>query len=361
METIKNYLENMFMHMPNTAEVNKAKDELGQMMEDKYAELIEAGKSENEAVGTVIAEFGNLSELAEALGIENVMNNSGSQADTAGSSTGSRNENRADTGSQDSHGENGYYENNNRRLVTMAEAAEYLKAKTENAFEVSFGVMLILLGLATTIILDTTSFGEHIGGPLFIIFIACAVGIFIIADTRMKKWNFISKMPCVIDFATSKYVESEKNKNENSLIIVRTIGIILCIVSFVPAAILDEFNPKIFVFSADDLGGALLFVFIGIAVFMIIYSNMKLGGYKTLLYLNDRNTMAGNYSAGAIKNEPDARTPEGFIQAVYWPTITCIYLSWSFLTFDWSITWVIWPVAAIIKTIIDILTKKDNE
>ena len=30
------------------------------MMEDKYTELKNEGKSENEAVGTVIAEFGNL-------------------------------------------------------------------------------------------------------------------------------------------------------------------------------------------------------------------------------------------------------------------------------------------------------------
>ena len=74
METIKNYLENMFMHLPNTVEVRKAKDELSQMMEDKYAELIAEGKTENEAVGTVIAEFGNLRELAEALGIEEVLN-----------------------------------------------------------------------------------------------------------------------------------------------------------------------------------------------------------------------------------------------------------------------------------------------
>ena len=49
METIKNYLENMFSHLPNTPEVLKAKYELYQMMEDKYNELISEGKSDNEA------------------------------------------------------------------------------------------------------------------------------------------------------------------------------------------------------------------------------------------------------------------------------------------------------------------------
>ena len=63
METIKNYLETMFSQLPNTSEVIKAKNELGQIMEDKYQELLNEGKTENEAVGIVISEFGNLDEL----------------------------------------------------------------------------------------------------------------------------------------------------------------------------------------------------------------------------------------------------------------------------------------------------------
>ena len=39
METIRNYLETMFARLPNTFEVQKAKDELWQMMEDKYRDL----------------------------------------------------------------------------------------------------------------------------------------------------------------------------------------------------------------------------------------------------------------------------------------------------------------------------------
>lgn len=70
METLKNYLENMFLNLPNTPEVRKAKSELLQMMEDKYTELKNEGKAENEAIGIVISEFGNLDELAEDLGIK---------------------------------------------------------------------------------------------------------------------------------------------------------------------------------------------------------------------------------------------------------------------------------------------------
>ncbi len=75
METIRNYLETMFLKLPNTPEVYKAKNELWQMMEDKYTELKEEGKSENEAVGIVISEFGNLDELANDLGISRFVEN----------------------------------------------------------------------------------------------------------------------------------------------------------------------------------------------------------------------------------------------------------------------------------------------
>ena len=73
MEAIREYLSNMFMNLPETPQVLRAKAELMEMMEDEYEELIAEGMSEKEAVGTVISEFGNLDELAEELGIGDFM------------------------------------------------------------------------------------------------------------------------------------------------------------------------------------------------------------------------------------------------------------------------------------------------
>ena len=68
METIRNYLDSMFRGLPDTTETRRAKAELLAMMEDKYQELKAEGKTENEAIGTVIAEFGNMEELKDNLG-----------------------------------------------------------------------------------------------------------------------------------------------------------------------------------------------------------------------------------------------------------------------------------------------------
>ena len=69
MDTIRNYIENLFAGLPNRQDVLKAKEELLAMMEDKYSELKAEGKSENEAVGVVISEFGNIDELCKELGL----------------------------------------------------------------------------------------------------------------------------------------------------------------------------------------------------------------------------------------------------------------------------------------------------
>lgn len=74
MDTIRVYLDNMFKTLPNNQKVREAKAELFSMMEDKYYLLKEEGKSENEAIGIVISEFGNLDEVANTLGISREVN-----------------------------------------------------------------------------------------------------------------------------------------------------------------------------------------------------------------------------------------------------------------------------------------------
>jgi len=115
METIRNYLETMFARLPVTLEVQKAKNELWQIMEDKYSELLQEGKTENEAVGIVISEFGNLDELEKELGISNFV----------------LRENQKMAGSL--------------RHVTLAEVKDYLHDKTRAAYAVALGVLLCII------------------------------------------------------------------------------------------------------------------------------------------------------------------------------------------------------------------------
>ena len=121
METIRNYLETMFLKLPNTPEVYKAKNELWQMMEDKYTELKEEGKSENEAVGIVISEFGNLDELANDLGISRFVEN---QPIPQG------------------------------KTLSLDQAKSYLADAGKSAYRTALGVMLCVLSVCGPIFFD---------------------------------------------------------------------------------------------------------------------------------------------------------------------------------------------------------------
>lgn len=342
METIKNYLETMFMNLPNTPEVRRAKDELWQMMEDKFTELIEAGKTENEAVGTVISEFGNLSELADVLGIDDYVNKQAQQ--------------NADEKRNDSDNKSNFAP----RMLTAEEVKNYLHDRSKHAFMVALGTLLCIISITGPIVSGEISDHAEACGVLFM-FMSIAIGVclFVFSGIKMGRWKYMKKMPLTVDFATYNKVKTEKERYGNTFAALITIGVLFCCICFVPAAVIDDMNIKFAGIDIDDLTGAMLFVLVGIGVFLIILGTMKNNSFERILCLNNVSTMGGNYKAADVKKSYTNKTV-GIIMSVYWQSVTCLYLIWSFLTFDWHISWIIWPVAAVVQTIINNIFKEDN-
>ncbi len=315
METIKNYLETMFANMPNTAQVLKAKDELYSMMEDKYNELMAEGVSENAAVGQVIAEFGNLDELAEVLGLEAEM----------------KNQSKDDV---------------QRRKVTLEEAKEYIGICTKKGFYRSLGIFLCIIASIGPIICDALETSETAGVVSMFACIAIAVGFFIVAANMDNEWEFIKKEPCQVDLMTADYLKNEKKRNLSTYTIQRTIGVVLCVLCFVPVVIMDSY-PVL-----SDISAAILLVMVGIGVFLIVSSASLMGAITQLLNLNDSTKVAGEY----VKTK-DGKTyindTAKVVMTVYWKIVLCIYLVWSFLTFDWHFTWIVWPIGAAVHGILN--------
>ena len=322
METIRNYLESMFLNLPNTPEVYKAKNELWQMMEDKYTELKAEGKSENEAIGIVISEFGNLDELAQDLGIASFVHNP--QMPPVG------------------------------RPLSLEDVKTYLKDYARHSYRISLGVMLCILSVCGPIFCDAV-FGsvssdlfDAIGITFMFVLAAIGVGLFIYSGVQINRWNYVKNERIVTDFATTKYIQHELERYKPTYALLLTIGIVLCIICAIPAILLDAlFDSNPF---WSDMSGAFVMIFIAIGVFFIVMASIRFGSYKTLLRLNDGTTVGGNYVPDQQMKYKNSTVRA--IMSVYWPTVTCLYLCWSFLTFDWGVTWIIWPIAAITHTLI---------
>lgn len=323
METIRNYLESMFASLPNTPEVIKAKCELGQMMEDKYTELINEGKNENEAVGQVISEFGNLEELGEALGISHILHEQNKTA-------------------------------YNTRQVTEDEAFAYIHDSTFCGIIRGLGVFLAIISSSGVILAGTASGTRYavIAGLVFLFSaIAACVALCTYSGLRMGRWSFLKYEPCSIDYATAGMVNDERNRLHGTIILQRTIAVLLLCTCYMPLIVLCMLSDDgIFA----GIGVTILLFLVGLAVLIFIASAARESSYVRLLKLNSRQRMEGHY----YKEQDEVYYEDPKLRAfmsVYWPTVTCAYLIISFLTFSWAISWIIWPIAAIIYRLISTL------
>ncbi len=317
METIKNYLESMFASMPNTTEVRKAKAELLQMMEDKYNELISEGTSENAAVGTVISEFGNLDELAESLGLtKEVEVARGMEAEMP------------------------------RRFISLDEAKAYLANRGRKALYKALGIMLLIISVAFVILLSTSLRSALTGVAMMIISIAIGIGLLVYSSFVDHEWKFMKHESCCIDMNTAAYVKDKKRGFENVRALCVAIGVVLCVVCWTPNIMIP--------FNYEPLGAGLMFILIGFGVFLIVYPNSIASGYDRILNVNERTTISGQYANGGSYQKPTqykSKQAQTVVE-VYWPTVTCIYLIVSFLTFRWDLTWIIWVIAGVFHRVI---------
>lgn len=313
METIKNYLETMFVNLPNTEKVQKAKYELWQMMEDKYMELKREGKSENEAIGIVISEFGNLDELSQDLGIENYIQNENL---TVG------------------------------KIISLEAVKEFLSEKSKTAYMIALGVFLCIISLVGVILGSVISERAEIIGLIYMFaVIAVAVGLFVFSGIMMAKWKFMENEVCNVDFETTNYVNEKLEEYRISYAATMTIGVVFCVISVIPVLVLEESDLL------ECIGASLLMVCVAIGVFLIVAASVKKAGFNTILKLNKEGTVGAGYVHSQKNVIYNNKTVSG-VMSVYWPTVTCIYLIWSFLTFDWYITWIIWVIAGLIETLI---------
>ena len=311
MDAIKSYLENMFLHLPKSPEVIRAKDELSQMMEDKYNQLRSEGRTDNEAVGQVIAEFGNLDELAGNLGISNEVSALISESEQIN--------------------------------MTDQDVERYLAVSRESGRQVAGGVTLILLGVIILMLLQSIAdmgwlvekvaqaFG--IGGLLLMV--AIAVYMFIMAGVKTDKYENMETKFVNIDPYLRNRIKLQKDEYITAFgrsIATGVFLILLGVIVLVTVTILEvggNFVPQLLV------PGLLAMVAIATALF--ITSGVKLGAYDKLLNEGDYSKRK---KAEAVTMQP--------LSGLYWTLVLGGYLAWSFIGNAWAISWIVWPIAGVL-------------
>ncbi len=264
MEAIREYLHNLFMSLPETPEVLRAKAALLEMMEDKYDELVSEGKSEKEAVGTVISEFGNLEELAEELGIEGYLGKGGEEKEN-GAITAKQGTYAAERGAAGNGQNRQRYQEPPRQQYewTFSETKDYLKYAWKHALCVALGVALCI-------------WSPYVSSVLFF-FVAIAVVLFCTASHLRKPYGNVARYGISLDEKAENFVEQKRENDEHRRFWLRVTGIVLCIVSVVPSSI-NRFSN---LFLSEIMDASVLMI-VGAGVCLIVLSASVGNRYKEL-------------------------------------------------------------------------------
>lgn len=314
METIINYLDNMFNNMPKTSEMTKLKEDILANMEDKYHELKNDGKTENEAIGIVISEFGNIDELIEEFEL-------------------------------DQHDEAQHDEAEEESLTYMNDEVvhDYLRMNKGFAKMIGLGVLLCILAPAILVLYNQLMYGgvfgigsegfDKIAGLIpFFLFIAIAVVIFIYTGMSMEKYKYIEQG---VDFSNSIRSFLVQRSEEFQPIFVKFIiaGVLLILLSPVTLIFIN------FLLGADTSGYGVfvLLCMVAIAVYMFIYSGMIRDGYRKLLGI-------GEYS----QKEKEENKVIAAVSAIIFPLAVCIFLISGFIYEAWSVNWIVFPITGIL-------------
>lgn len=236
MEAIREYLNNLFMSLPETPEVLRAKAEFLEMMEDKYEELIQEGKTEKEAIGTVISEFGNLEELAEELGIDIYLKKETKDPETNTEKSGAEQKNSEPAGAEKT------------RTVYcwgLEEARDYISYAWKHAEYIAIAVFLCICAPYVDCIMDgacaqgyiSPMISNIIGTSGLFVMVAVAVSLFCVASGLKKRYGKLSRYCVLLDEKAGRYVGQKQAKDSQRRLTMRIVGISLCILSVVPSSV----------------------------------------------------------------------------------------------------------------------------
>ena len=244
------------------------------------------------------------------------------------------------------------------RLISLADAADYLSLRERASVQIASGTFLCILAFMPLLLLGAAAeqfqlseaLAALIGLASLFLLAAIAVVIFMRCGFHSAPYRFIELGEFRAENDVNDMVRARKMQFRSAYLRGNLIGVCLCILS--PLALFSG------ILSENDFTQVLLLcvtlLLAGIGVVSFILVGVRWASMERLLQEGDftSRTQSGSLShAARMRRE---RLDEQLSYA-YWLLATTIYLAWSFLTNDWGRTWIVWPVAGVLFGAIRIL------
>lgn len=236
------------------------------------------------------------------------------------------------------------------RKISLAEANDYLEQRKNASVQIAIATLLciispilIFLLLAfseCTSIPITENLAVGIGMVALFSLVTIAVVIYIRVGFKNAPYEFLEKEPFETEYGVTGLAREKQKTYRNTYIKYNIFGTCACILSPVPLICAALSGKGLLVMIM--LCVTLLTVAIGVMFFII--AGVRWASMQKLL-------KEGEFSE---KGKQKNKIIEA-IGTVYWLLATAIYLGWSFLTSDWHITWVIWPIAGVLFAVVELV------
>ena len=228
------------------------------------------------------------------------------------------------------------------RTVGMEEANSFLEVRDLNSRRIALGVMLCILSPVVLILLGGASdYGklkiteaQAVGFGLVFLFvlIGAAVALFVTSGLRGARYEYLEKENVDTLYGVDGMVRERRERYRPTYVRQLTVGIVLCVASAVPIFIS-------LILAGDDsflniAAVGLLLVMIAVGVLLIVRVSIVWDSFRMIL-------SEGDYS----RESKAAAREHGAFGGIYWGLVTAGYLAWSFITMDWSRSWIVWLIA----------------
>ena len=234
------------------------------------------------------------------------------------------------------------------KRITIEEANAYIEQRKKAAWRIALATFLCILSPITLIVLSilselpnaivTESTAGAVGLTVLFAFILCAVPIYIYCGFKNQPYEFLDKnVPFELEYGVRGLVTEKKNAFRATYIAYNIIATCVCIFSAVPLVMLAFTENETLIAVAL----ALLMIIAGVGVGMFIVAGTQNASMQKLL------------KEGEFTEKEKKRTSvKEIVGFCYWGILTAIFLTVTFLTNAWHLTWIIYAVGGVLFPIV---------
>lgn len=227
--------------------------------------------------------------------------------------------------------------------MSMNEVKNYLDYRVQASWWIAIATSLIIVSPILFLILKAimnfnTSFDSMyvnlIGVITLFIIIVISVSVYIYFGLKSSQYKFLEyKEKINLEKGVFEFVKDKQQKFKNTYFLCNIIATVILLLSPLPLIIAAFFQLEYLYFIMAAL--SLLFISVAVGIFIVV----GIQDISMEKILQEKKYTPKNKFINEIIS---------YITIVFWSVLTGIYLAWSFIGNDWSISWIIYVVGGFI-------------